>query len=97
VIVEIPFRVTPDGGEPYEVTAGTRDVLVWEKTTPGAVASGLAEQQSLVDMYKIAWIASRRHGLFDGTLQQFEQNCDLDDGKDEPNVDPTNPAASAGS
>ena len=87
----ITFRVAPDAGDAYEVTAGARDVLVWERTTKGAVFSELAESQSMVDMYKLAHIASRRQGLFPGTLQQFEETCDLEAIDKEPDVDPTQP------
>lgn len=73
----LDFRVTPDGGEPYAVKADSRDVLVWEKTGKGKAFSKLMEDLSMVDLYRMAHIASRRQGLFTGSLDEFEQNCKL--------------------
>ena len=86
------FTVTPDSAEPYEVTAGSRDVLVWERTTKGASLASLAEGMKIGDMYRIAHIASRRLGLFDSDLKTFEETCEIEsaDATDEP--DPTQPA-----
>ena len=90
-----PFIVKPDNGEPYEVTAGPRDILVWEKTTRGKSFGGdLMDVKALqlTDMYKLAWIASRRLGLFAGTLQEFEESVDLIGNQPDGEPDPTQPA-----
>lgn len=86
------FKVTPDSGEPYEVIAGSRDVLTWEKTGKGRNLSVLRESLGMTDLYRLAHIASRRQGLFDGDLKTFEETVelDLDDEDEEP--DPTQPA-----
>jgi hypothetical protein len=89
----IKFRVTPDGEDPYEIEAMARDVLMWERTT-GGVMSTLANQQSMADMYGLAYFASRRLKLFVGTAREFEGTCDIepladDEGED---VNPTRPA-----
>lgn len=85
------FKVTPDGGEPFEVHAGSRDVLQWEKTTKGASFGNLADGLKLTDMYKIAHIAAKRQGLYTGSLADFETSVELDfDETEEP--DPTRPA-----
>lgn len=89
----ITFTVRPDGGEPYELTAGSRDVLQWERTTKGKSAATLGD---MADMYKVAWLAAKRQGLYDGSLQDFETTVDLEtegdeDGSDE-GPDPTRSA-----
>lgn len=86
----INFKVAPDGGEPYTVKAGARDVTWWEKTTPGAALAQLQSGVKLTDLYKIAWIASRRQSLFAGTLDDFEKTCELEF-EEEPEPDPTPP------
>lgn len=85
------FKIQPDGGDEFTVTAGSRDVLVWEKTTKGASFGSIADGLKLADLYKIAHIAAKRHGLFNGTLAEFEASCELDMvAQEEP--DPTRPA-----
>ena len=85
------FTVTPDDGDPFEVTAGSRDTLVWERTTRGASLAQLSEGLKIADMYRIAHIASRRLGLFSGDLKSFEETCEIES-RDTPEVDPTQPA-----
>jgi hypothetical protein len=85
------FTVKPDNGEPYEVTAGSRDVLVWERTSKGNSFGSLRDGLHMGDLYRIAHIASRRLGLFTADLKTFEETCELDfDEEEEP--DPTRPA-----
>ncbi len=85
------FKVTPDGGEQFELTAGSRDVLQWEKTTKGASFGSIAEGLRITDLYKIAWISAKRQNLFDGTLAEFEGGVGLEfEENEEP--DPTQPA-----
>lgn len=76
----IDFKVLPDDGEPYKVTATARDVLVWERTNKGKVFSDISTRQSMVDLYCMAWIASRRLGLIaaDLKLAEFEKTHDLE-------------------
>lgn len=94
----ITLTVKPDNGEPYTVTATSRDVLTWEKTTKGdKTFVDLLNSPSLVDFYRIAHIASWRQGLTTAkNLQEFEATCEVDaplEDDDEP--DPTQSAASA--
>ena len=97
------FVVTPDGGAPYEIKASTRDVLMWEETGRDRSMAGLLSDMHLADIYRIAHIAARRQGLFDGNAQQFKDTCDinvkkvLEDATDEEYAgpDPTQPEASA--
>jgi hypothetical protein len=86
----ISFKITPDGGEPFTVTATSRDIHTWEKVTKGVTFAGLMESMSMVHMYSIAYFASKRRGLFDGSAKDFESTCDLTPEGDEA-PDPTNP------
>jgi hypothetical protein len=85
------FKITPDDGESFEVKATTRDVLKWERTTKGAKFSDIADGMKITDMYKIAWLASGRQNLFNGTLADFEDSVDLEF-EEEEEPDPTQPA-----
>lgn len=91
----IDFTIKPDNGEEFQVTAEARDVLVWERTTKYASVSKLSENTSMVDLYKLAHIASRRLGMFTGSLKDFEETCDLDfeHTTDDDEPDPTQTAA----
>jgi hypothetical protein len=94
----ITLKVTPDGGESYEVTATSRDVLVWEKTTKGNKSFvDLVQSPNLVDLFKVAHIASWRQGLFTGNFQEFEATCEVEGADEEADEepDPTQSAASA--
>lgn len=92
----ITLQVTPDDAEPYTVTATSRDVLMWEKTTKGGKSFvDLVQSPNLVDLYKVAHLASHRQGLFTGPYADFEARCEVT-GVDEedPEPDPTQSAAS---
>jgi hypothetical protein len=93
----ITLQVTPDDAEPYTVTATSRDVLMWEKTTKGDKSFvDLVQSPNLVDLYKVAHLASHRQGLFTGPYADFEATCEVtgvDDEEDE-EPDPTRSAAS---
>jgi hypothetical protein len=86
------FTITPDSGEPFQVTAGSRDVLTWERTTKGASLATLASGMKIGDMYRIAHIASRRLGLFNGDLATFEESCEITEADETDEPDPTHPA-----
>ena len=86
----ITFKVTPDAGEPYEVTATSRDAYVWEKTGRGKTVKTALESGSIVDLTEIAYYACRRQGHFTGSLKEFAETHDIDAAEeDEP--DPTQP------
>lgn len=87
------FKITPEHGDSFEVTATSRDVLVWEKTTKGRTMKSLRDDLAINDLYKIAHLASKRQQLFTGTLQEFEETCDLDF-EEEEEPDPTQSGAS---
>jgi hypothetical protein len=93
------FTITPDGKEPYYLTATSRDVLMWEKAGKNRSFTALLTNRNFTDLYSLAHIASRRQGMFVGTLDEFEEQCDLkggrDDKKEEGEPDPTQSAPSA--
>jgi hypothetical protein len=89
----IRLKIMPDSAEPFEVTATTRDIVKWEKTTKGATFAAFQAEQKITDLYKIAFYAALRHGLYTGTLADFEDGVDLDILDDEDEPDPTRSAA----
>lgn len=94
----ISFLIRPDNGEPYKLTAESRDIYVWEKTTKsGKVFNEAVANTSMIDCYEMAHIAARRQGLIprDVTLQQFVDMHNLEGyngADDEDSADPTHPA-----
>jgi hypothetical protein len=90
----ITLDITPDDGEPYRVVATSRDIAWWERTTRGASFAKLQEDMHMTDLYKIAWRASTRLGLFEGSQADFADSCDLKQDDDDPaDSDPTTPGA----
>lgn len=76
------YTVRPDGGEPFVVVAGMRDILKWERTAPRGkrrTAEDLATA-SAENAYSLAYTAAHRQGLFKGTQDEFEDQVDLDGG-----------------
>lgn len=64
------FRVTPDNGEPFDVTAGMRDVRWWEKTHRGR-SMGMLQSAAGVSagvLFEIAYSAARRQGFVPDTM-----------------------------
>lgn len=91
----IDFTVIPDSGERYRVKATSRDILAWEKISKGKSFSKLMEDLPMADLYRMAHLASRRQGMFAGTLEDFEAGCELDfESTDTADTDPTQPARS---
>jgi hypothetical protein len=73
--MKLVFEVAPDGREPFQVTATSRDVSKWERAAKGrklANASGISELE------EIAHIACQRHALWHGTIEEFREQCDID-------------------
>lgn len=71
------FKVTPDGGEEFEVTAHSRDIRMWEKTGPNRSFAKLTSDLKMTSLYEVAHIAARRQQLYTGTLDDFGATCDL--------------------
>lgn len=87
------FRITPEHGDPYEVDAGTRDLLVWEKTNKaGRTQVDLAKGASIADLYGIAFQAAKRLELSDLTRAQFEETCEVEVVGEQDEPDPTRAA-----
>ncbi|MFC6156148.1 hypothetical protein [Kribbella jiaozuonensis] len=72
------FKVVPDNGDEFVIKAGTRDVLVWEKTNKGKSYAQLLRDPNLTDYYKLSHIAAKRQGLFTGSLKDWEDQHELD-------------------
>ena len=60
---DLTFRVTPDGGEPYEVIADSRDVRLWERVSTRNSLRRIAEDPSFDDYYSLVHIAIKRQRL----------------------------------
>lgn len=73
----ISFKVQPDNGDEYEVTATTRDILSWETSGKDRSFQKLMENLRLTDMYELAWSASVRNGYFQGTVKSFKESVEL--------------------
>lgn len=93
----IDFKVVPDAGEPYAITATARDVLRWEKTSRGKTFQGLMDNLSMVDLYALAWHASIRQGQLarDVSLKDFEDTHEVEF-EGETDLDPTRQGRSDG-
>ena len=68
------LMIQPDDGEPFEVSAGMRDVRLWEKTHP---KRGLGQLQdgagiSAVLLFEIAYSACRRQKRIPAELTEDE-------------------------
>lgn len=88
----IDFTCVPDDGEPFDVTATSRDILIWEKTGHKRSFTELMATLPLADLYKVAHLAATRKGLFEGNLKRFEDTIDLTFEEEEVAADPTLPA-----
>lgn len=65
------LRLTPDDGETFDVEAGMRDVVMWEKTHRGRSLAALAgEGLSATMIYELAYSACRRQQLLPRDLPE---------------------------
>jgi len=85
----ITLKVMPDDGDPYEITATTRDIATWERGNKGASMAGLVSDMRAADLYKVGYLAAKRTGRFEGTEREFTESCDLDVIDDQDEADPT--------
>lgn len=79
-----------DEDESTELTADTRDILLWERATKGASLSRLQTQMLMGDMYSLCWWACKRQKLQPGQLQleAFEMEYALEfETEDVPDAD----------
>lgn len=92
------FTVRPENGDPWEVTADSRDVYVWEKTSRnGMTLARLMDDLAMTELYRLAHIAARRQQLFTGSLEDLAETCILDFMESDEDADPTRAARSPGS
>ncbi len=69
----------PDDGEPFEITASSRDILRWEKGKPGrSITQLIGGGVRISEAYALAHVAAKRAGTFTGSLSEFEDAVDLD-------------------
>lgn len=87
------FTIHPDGGEPYELEATSRDVLNWERTGKNASLKRLMEDLHLADLYQVAYFAATRQGRFTGTRADFESGVDLTFEVEDSDADPSRTGA----
>lgn len=71
------FDVTPDGAEPYRVTATSRDVSHWERTGKGRSLAAIERDARMGQLEEIAHLACVRHGHFRGDLDAFRAQVDI--------------------
>lgn len=66
------LTVTPDGGDPIEVSAGLRDIRIWEKThakrSLGMLQDGANISATI--LFEVAYAACRRQGIIAATLTE---------------------------
>lgn len=66
------FKVVPDDPdvEPFEITAGMRDLRLWEKAFPKRVMGMLGDKgtMSATIMFELAFIACRRQGKLSDSM-----------------------------
>jgi len=71
------FTVAPDNADEYQVTVGPRDIVKWERTVKGASLVKLQQDVHYEDLYHLAYLASKRQGLFAGSYELFEETVDI--------------------
>lgn len=83
------FLLQPDAGEPVEMTAGMRDVRLWEKTHPkrsmGQLQDGAGISATI--LFEVAYSAAKRQGRIpagmteDEFVEQYEIDVETPDEK----------------
>ena len=72
------FTVKPDGAEPYEVEATSRDVVRWEAMGRGRTLGQLSKDPSMTHLTELAYLAAARSGEFDGDVKAFRAVVDVE-------------------
>lgn len=80
------FRILPDGGKPFEISATMRDLRMWEKTHRGR-SMGMLSDRSAVSatiLFEIAYSACRRQGVIDSQMtgDTFAETFDFELGEE---------------
>jgi hypothetical protein len=98
--VMLRCQVFPDDGSPFEVAAYSRDVRAWEQQGRGRrFADFQQDRLTMTSVYGLTFIAAKRQGLWQGTLQEFEEGCDvmpMDEEDEAGEADPTSEGPSTG-
>lgn len=66
------FRVVPDEGEAFDLTAGMRDLVMWEKTHKGRGLAQVGDGLTASMIYEIAFSACRRQQLLPRELAEAD-------------------------
>lgn len=66
------FRIVPDDGEAFDLTAGMRDLVMWEKTHRGRALAQVGDGLSASMVYEIAFSACRRQQVLPRDLTEPE-------------------------
>ena len=68
----------PDGGEPYTITADSRDVIEWELADRKRYFGQIQDRLSLVAVGELLFYAARREGRFSGADRDFIRTHKID-------------------
>ncbi len=72
-------KAHPDGdGEPYELLAEARDVLMWERAGRDRAFGDITERLRMTDVYSLMHLVAKRTGRYDGPLEMFEADVSLE-------------------
>lgn len=71
------FTVTPDQGEPFEVKAGSRDIVRWEGKSRNNSVGSLSDNLRMTDLTDLCWYACERQGLTELDRPTFALNVDI--------------------
>lgn len=92
----IRFRIEPDGEDPIEVEAGSRDIVKWEIRKNGRHLGMLQATPRMTDLVELAWLAAQRTKDWQGDLSDFRLYVEVtplaevvDDEADADLLDPT--------
>jgi hypothetical protein len=86
--MKLTFDVAFESGKKIRVTAGPRDQLKWEQGGSGrAFGDLIARNYKIGELYSLAHAALKRQGLWDGTLQELQEQADVEIGSQETDDD----------
>lgn len=74
----LTLRIIPDDGDPYELVAGSRQIMLWEATGRNNTLARLNDNPSMPDFYFIGHLAAVKAGKFAGSLDEFKNSVDLE-------------------
>lgn len=88
--MKLTFDVVFESGRTIKVTAGPRDQLKWEQGgSDRAFGSLLGRGYRVADLYSLAHAALRRQKLWDGSLDELQDEADVEISDEESDVDDT--------